>query len=146
MGATRQSDDSCSMPSNSVPLTVFLADDSAPIRLRVKEMLREQDLNVVGEAETPQSSINAILQLLPDVVVLDIQLRGGSGMQVLREVRKAAPGVAFVVFSNNASPAYRKRYLSEGAMAFLDKSIELDQLAKTVATANTGRKHDHCNS
>ena len=146
MGATRQSDDSCSMPSNSVPLTVFLADDSAPIRLRVKEMLREQGLNVVGEAETPQSSINAILQLLPDVVVLDIQLRDGSGMQVLREVRKAAPGVALVVFSNNASPAYRKRYLSEGATAFLDKSIELDQLAKTVATANPGRKHDHCNS
>ena len=112
MGATRQSDDSCSMPSNSVPLTVFLADDSAPIRLRVKEMLREQGLTVVGEAETPQSCINAILQLLPDVVVLDIQLRDGSGMQVLREVRKAAPGVALVVFSNNASPAYRKRYLS----------------------------------
>ena len=37
-------------------------------------------------------------------------------------------------------------YIHEGAMAFLDKSIELDQLAKTVATANPGRKHDHCNS
>jgi two-component system response regulator DesR len=79
-------------------------------------------------------SIDGILAARPQVVVLDVQLDGGSGLEVLRAVRSAAPTVAFVVFSNNASPAYRKRYLSEGAVGFLDKSTEFDQLAQAVAS------------
>lgn len=132
--------DSCSMPGSTTPTTVFLVDDSAPIRQRLGAMLQQQGVAVVGEAETPPSAISSILQLLPDVVVLDIQLRGGTGLQVLRGVREAAPGVAFVVLSNNSGPAYRKRYLDEGAAAFLDKSTEFDQLARTVG-AVTPRNH-----
>ena len=56
----------------------------------------------------------------PDVVVLDDQLEGGSGLQVLRAVRQAAPRIAFVVFTNNSGPVYRKRYLGEGADDFFD--------------------------
>ena len=91
---------------------------------------------IVGQAETPQGSIDGILATVPDVVVLDVQLEGGSGLQVLRAVRQAAPEIAFVVFSNNAGPAYRKRYLREGAVRFLDKSTEFDQLARAVAKAS----------
>ena len=69
-------------------------------------------MRVVGEAETPQACIAGILSTRPDVVVLDVQLEGGQGLEVLRAVRCAAPQVAFVVFSNNAGPAYRKRYLA----------------------------------
>ncbi len=114
---------------------VFLADDSAMIRRRVAEMLESRDSAIVGQAGTPVESISGILASRPDVVVLDIQLEGGSGLQVLQAVRKAAPGVAFVVFSNNAGPAWRKRYMAEGATSFLDKSTEFDQLAAAVASA-----------
>jgi DNA-binding NarL/FixJ family response regulator len=60
---------------------------------------------------------------------------------VLRAVRKADPEVAFVVLSNNAGPAYRKRYLAEGAQRFLDKSTEFDQLAQAIALASPRIKH-----
>ncbi|MDO8373892.1 MAG: response regulator, partial [Polaromonas sp.] len=70
------------------------------------------------------------------VVVLDVQLEGGSGLQVLSAVHPAAPDIAFVVFSSNSGPAYRKRYFREGAEAFLDKSTEFDQLVQTVAKAS----------
>ena len=63
------------------------------------------------------------------------RVEGGTGLQVLKAVKSADPGVAFVVFSNNSAPAYRKRYLGEGAVRFLDKSTEFDQLAQAVATA-----------
>jgi DNA-binding NarL/FixJ family response regulator len=115
---------------------VFLADDSAMIRERVAAMLAARDMNVVGEAETPEQSIEGILAAQPDVVVLDVQLEGGTGLQVLRTVREADPRIAFVVFSNNAGPAYRKRYLSEGAEQFLDKTTEFDQLVAAVAHAS----------
>lgn len=124
-----------SMPSSHVPVKVFLADDSALIRSRVASMLGAPDMAIVGQAETPQASIDGILAARPDVVVLDVQLEGGTGLQVLRAVRQAAPEIAFVVFSNNSGPAYRKRYLGEGATRFLDKNTEFGQLAQAVATA-----------
>jgi two-component system response regulator DesR len=119
----------------AAPLKVFLADDSAAIRRRVADLLAAGRVDIVGEAETPQACIAGILAVHPDVVVLDVQLEGGTGLQVLRTVRQAAPEVAFVVFSNNAGPAYRKRYLGEGAVRFLDKSTEFGQLAGAVDAA-----------
>lgn len=128
------------MSSPVALVKVFLAGDSAPIRDRVAAIL-QFTASVVGQAETPQGSIDGILATRPDVVVLDVKLDGGSGLQVLRAVRQAAPGIAFVVFSNNASPAYRKRYLAEGALRFLDKSAELDQLVHAVTKAAQPAKH-----
>jgi DNA-binding NarL/FixJ family response regulator len=121
--------------SNATPLKVFLADDSGPIRARVADMLSAPALSIVGEAETPRGCIDGILATRPDVVVLDVQLIGGQGLEVLRAVRSADPQIAFVVFSNNSGPAYRKRYLSAGASCFLDKSTEFDQLARAVTAA-----------
>lgn len=129
-----------SMISNG-SIKVFLADDSLPIRQRVNALLDAADMAVVGEGATPDACIRGILDSHPDVVVLDHQLEGGTGLQVLKAVRTAEPQVAFVVFSNNAAPAYRKRYLSEGAASFLDKSTEFDQLARAVADA--GRRPVH---
>ena len=123
------------MPAADPTVKVFLADDSALIRTRIAAMLAERGMRIVGQAETPQGCIDGILAARPDVVVLDVHLEGGSGLQVLRAVRLAAPAIAFVVFSNNGGPAYRKRYLGEGADRFLDKSAEFDQLAQAVANA-----------
>ncbi len=116
-------------------IKVFLADDSQQIRERVNALLGAAHMDVVGQAATPDTCIAGILDSHPDVVVLDVQLEGGTGLQVLKAVRTADPEVAFVVFSNNSAPAYRKRYLGEGAVRFLDKSTEFDQLAQAVATA-----------
>ncbi|UUZ68318.1 response regulator [Polaromonas sp. P2-4] len=124
------------MHQRHAPVKVFLADDSALIRDRVAAILSARAMDIVGQAKTPQGSIDGILAAQPDVVVLDVQLEGGSGLQVMRVVRQAAPGIAFVVFSNNSGPAYRKRYLVEGAARFLDKSTEFDQLARAVADAS----------
>jgi two-component system response regulator DesR len=126
---------------STASIKVFLADDSLQIRERVNALLSTAEIAVVGEAATPDSCISGILQSHPDVVVLDVQLEGGTGLQVLKAVRRADPEVAFVVFSNNSGPAYRKRYLGEGAVRFLDKCTEFDQLAQAVATA--GRRSVH---
>jgi two-component system response regulator DesR len=122
----------------AAPLKVFLADDSAPIRDRVAAMLCAQGMTISGEAATPADCIHAILSTHPDVVVLDVQLEGGTGLQVLQAVRSADPHIAFVVFSNAAGPAYRKRYLGAGATAFLDKNAEFDQLVRAVDRAALG--------
>jgi len=129
------------MSTRTDSLKVFLAEDSAPIRERLHGLFARARMDVVGEAATPEGAIDQILALHPDVVVLDVQLEGGSGLQVLKTVRSADPSVAFVVFSNNATRIYRKRFLAEGAARFLDKSTELDQLPQAVASAGVRTVH-----
>lgn len=124
------------MSSNPSP-RVFLADDSDLIRSRVSALLAENAMQVVGEAATPERCISGILSSGAQVVVLDAQLEGGTGLEVLRAVRQADPGIAFVVFSNNAAPAYRKRYLGEGAVSFLDKSSDFEQLPTAITAASS---------
>lgn len=124
------------MPSRQAPIKVFIADDSVLIRDRVAAMFEARAMSIAGWAATPQGAIDGILAASPDVVVLDVQLEGGSGLEVLRAIHLAAPNVAFVVFSSNSSPAYRKRYATEGAEAFLDKSTEFDQLVDVVIKAS----------
>ena len=116
-------------------LTVFLAEDSAPLRERIAGLLGGGRLRVVGGAATPGECIAGILREQPDVVVLDSQLEGGSGLEVLRAVRRTDPGIAFVVFSNHAQPPYAKRYLADGATAVLDKSLDFERLAQAVEAA-----------
>lgn len=140
MGSSLASRHSRAMSPAASP-RVFLADDSDLIRSRVALLLGENAMQVVGEGTTPQACIDGILSSHPEVVVLDVQLEGGTGLQVLRAVREAAPDIAFVVFSNNAASAYRKRYLGEGATSFLDKSSDFEQLPSAVAHAGNPATH-----
>jgi DNA-binding NarL/FixJ family response regulator len=114
---------------------VFLADHSGIIRDRVAAMLGARGISVVGHGDTPQACIDGILATRPDVVVLEVELGGGSGLQVLRALRLLEPGIACVVFTLHPAPAYCLRYLAEGATRFLDKAKEFDQLASAVEQA-----------
>ena len=137
MFGARNACDSRGMSNNTtVPIKVFLAEDSRLIRDRVAAMLTTRAMDIVGQAATPQGCIDGILAAQPDVVVLDAQLAGGTGLQVLRAVRQTEPKVAFVALTINAEPALRKRYLDEGAQGFLDKAFEFGHLADTVEQAS----------
>jgi DNA-binding NarL/FixJ family response regulator len=123
------------MPRSKAPVKVFLAEDSQAMRTRIAALLGGSAFAVIGQAETPHGCIAGILEVQPDVVVLDVHLDGGSGLEVLRAVRRIAPAIAFLVFSNSSGPAYRKRYLDEGAVAFLDKTTEVTELVPAVGRA-----------
>lgn len=125
---------SIDMASPFIP-RVFIVDDSRPIRERVAQLLQANAMVVVGQAGAPEKAIKGILATRPDVVVLDVQLKGGSGLQVMAAVRGLLD-TSFIVFSHSSGPVYRQRYMREGAYRFLDKSDDLDQLAQVVAQAH----------
>lgn len=114
------------------PLAVLIADDSTPIADMLRELITEPGrIEVVGVAASGEETIEAIRRLKPDVVVLDLQLRTGSGADVIRAVR-AAPelsGVRIVVTSNHTSPHLKAGCLELGANVFFDKVKELPALA-----------------
>jgi DNA-binding NarL/FixJ family response regulator len=123
--------------SGRIPaVKVFLVEDSPILRERLEKMLSAiPGAQTVGHAPTARAAIAAIAAAKPDVVVLDIQLEEGSGFDVLRAVRPAAPQVHFYVLSNFAHEGYRRMAEKLGARGFFDKSQEIGALRDTLAAA-----------
>lgn len=113
---------------------VFVVEDSPSIRSRLVEMLGEMDnVCVVGEADTPAAAVAGIQATHPHCVVLDFQLIGGTGVDVMRAVRPECPEIGFVVLTNHASAQHRRLCQAAGADWFLDKSAEFGKLKDVVA-------------
>ena len=116
------------------PTQVFIVDDSPSIRARLIEMLAcMEDVTVVGEAASAQEAVAGILRTRPDSVLLDLNLMGRTGLDVLRAVRPSAPEIAFIVLTNHAEPQYRHACLEAGARYFLDKSGEFERVREVIA-------------
>ncbi|MEO6320522.1 MAG: hypothetical protein ABIR56_07590 [Polaromonas sp.] len=79
------------MAGANMSVSDFIADGTPLIRARVVSILRAGPVTTVGQAATPQDSIEGNLARYRDVVMLDIQLEGGAGLQMLRAIRHAAP-------------------------------------------------------
>jgi DNA-binding NarL/FixJ family response regulator len=116
-------------------LKVFIVEDSPPIRDRLIELMDEAGgAAVVGVADTPSDAIAGILKTRPDCVVLDYQLIGGTGIDVLRAVCPKAPRTVFVVLTNHAHAQYRRLCLEAGARWFLDKSTDFRKIKDVIGT------------
>jgi DNA-binding response OmpR family regulator len=117
------------------PLRVFIADDSQPVADMLTELITDPGkVEVVGVGETEDATIDSIRRMKPDVVVLDLQLRVGSGANVIRAVRASSElsGVRLVVTSNHTSPEMRAGCLKLGADDYFDKVKEIGALTARI--------------
>lgn len=115
------------------PINVFLVDDSVIIRQRLKRMLADvPEVQVIGEAGDAQEAMDAILRQKPDVVLLDIHLLNGSGIDVLQILKKAKPVPAVIILTNYPFPQYRQKCLEAGADFFFIKSTQFDQIVPAL--------------
>lgn len=113
----------------STPLRVFLVEDNPLIRERLIESLTSTGrINVVGFAESEREAVDALSDGRWDAVLLDLQLKQGNGLGVLRAIGPSRPhGSKILVLTTYAIPQYRDRSLALGADAFFDKSREYDR-------------------
>ena len=110
-------------------IKVFVADDSIVLRERLLDMLCEiPGVEIMGCAEDGLHAINSIRKLKPDAVVLDIQMPRGTGLDVLKNVKRDGARPTMIVFTNFPYAQYRKRALEYGADFFFDKSTEFEKL------------------
>lgn len=114
-------------------MKVLLVDDSVIIRQRLKRMLTDvQGVQVIGEAGNVQDATDAIRKQKPDVVLLDIHLLDGSGIDVLQNLKKDRPSPAVIILTDYPFPQYRQTCLEAGADFFFVKSTEFDQVVPAL--------------
>lgn len=110
-------------------MNIFIVDDSEILRERLRSILSDiKGVKIVGEAEDVATAKEFLTASTPDVVILDIRMPGGSGIDVLEMIKHQKPSIKVIVLTNYPYPQYRKRCMELGAEFFLDKSTEFDRL------------------
>ncbi|MDD5242778.1 MAG: response regulator transcription factor [Syntrophorhabdaceae bacterium] len=114
-------------------MKLFIADDSEMMRERIRELaLAVEGIELVGEAGDVRASIKGILDLKPDVVILDIRMPGGSGLDVLREMKRHLKTPLIIVLTNYPFPEYKEIAIKLGANHFFDKATEFDEVQRAL--------------
>jgi DNA-binding NarL/FixJ family response regulator len=115
-------------------MNIFLVEDSVPIRrLLVRRLEAMPGMRVVGEAAGQKQALGLIRWTRPDVVLLDLSLASGSGLSLLRELRRSGYAGRIAVLTSEDIEAYRRACMDAGADAFYDKGSGLETLFGDLA-------------
>lgn len=119
--------------SVSPRLRVLIADDSEALCDRLVNMFSEvAGVEIVGLAKDVASALAAITNLVPNVVILDIQMPGGSGFDVLRSLKATQPAAIAIMLTNHPYPQYQQKCLELGADYFFSKSTDAKRLLEII--------------
>lgn len=111
---------------------MYLCDDVAALRLVLRTVLELEGCEIVGECGDGASAVQDVVELEPDVLLLDLSLPELDGLEVLEALRERAPGVKVVVFSGYPTAQLEEAALARGARRYLEKGIDLEAVATAV--------------
>jgi len=114
-------------------MRLLIADDSEPFVRRLIRALSEiNGIEIVGRARTGTEALQAICKLQPEVVILDIRMPDGSGIDVLKGLKRGNVTPITMVVTNFAFAQYRRKCLQLGARFFFDKSAEFAKVGEVL--------------
>lgn len=123
-------------------VTIVVADDHQFVRLGLSNFLsREAGCKVIGEASDGLEAVQAVRNLAPDVLVLDLVMPKLDGLAVIRELKRAAPRPRIVVLSMHTNEAYITHALESGADGYVVKDSLADEIVDAIRTVITGRQY-----
>lgn len=118
---------------------VFIVDDHELVRTGLRSVLEcERDFEVVGEAGTASDGLQAVCELRPDVVLLDIRLPDRSGIEACRDIRAACPDTRVVMLTSVGMANAVEQTILAGASSFLLKENSNDDLVKAIRAVSEG--------
>jgi len=115
-------------------MRVIIADDSVLIRERLQGMLGfSGQVELVESCDNGTDALKAIMNLKPDLAIVDLKMPGLTGLEVLSEIRKENKNLQFIILTLHASDYYRQMALEAGADYFFSKVDDFEKVAEVVA-------------
>jgi DNA-binding NarL/FixJ family response regulator len=118
--------------------TVILVDDHAIWRGGVRSMLEDTEFEVIGEASSGKEALNVVRETPPGLVLLDIRMAGGDGLDALQAIKKEFPRTAVVMLTTYDNPTYMARAVAGGAAGYLLKGVDRDDLLTALQAVANG--------
>jgi two-component system response regulator NreC len=129
-------------PDNPPTIRVVLADDHAVVRAGLRLLLnREPDLEVVAEASNADDAARYVRGHRPDVLLLDLNMPGESGLDLIPRLVEEMPGTRIVVLTMQRDPAFARRALGSGAHGYVIKDAADEELVRAVRLAAAGQRY-----
>jgi len=121
-------------------ITVLLAEDHMVVREGFRKLLEaEDDIEVIGEAQTGRQAVELTRKLRPAVVVMDIAMPLLNGLEATRQIRKAVPTTKVVILSAHSDDAYVDEAIAIGAVGFLLKQTSSHDLSVAIREVQKGK-------
>ena len=121
---------------------VYMVDDHAMVRRGLAALIAvESDLELCGEAEDCATATSEIGKLCPDVVIVDISLRGNSGLELIKNIKAFDPKIHIVVLSVHDESVYALRVLKAGAKAYVMKQDIASKVIDAVRKVRRGQMY-----
>ena len=114
-------------------MKMLVVDDSLSLRERLVRMFSGmKGVELVAQAADVRLAYDAVEEMQPEVIILDIQMRDGNGIDLLRDVKQKYPDTVAIMLTNYPYAQYRQKCAELGADYFFSKSTDLKQLIKTI--------------
>ena len=121
---------------------IFIVDDHPVFRKGLAQLINEEDdLTVVGEAESVSGAIDAIQAVRPDLAIVDITLKDRSGMDLIEYLREHTPGLPILVISMYDESLYAERVLRAGALGYITKQEMTADVVSAVRRVLRGKRY-----
>ncbi len=120
-------------------LNILIVDDHEVVRLGLRALLDQHpDFSVIGEAATVKEAVQQTLLLQPDVVVMDIRLLGGSGIEACRRIIEQDPDTKVIMLTSYAEDEMLFDAIAAGACGYVLKQIGSDDLVRAIEAVGKG--------
>lgn len=124
----------------SVKTRIFIVDDHPLLRRGLAELInREPDMIFCGEAEDSPSAMKSITQIKPDLVIVDISLKGYNGIELIKNIKAFDQKIQVLVLSMHDEAVYAMRVLKAGAKAYVMKQEVVDKVMEAVRRIRAGK-------
>ena len=121
-------------------ITVLLAEDHEIVREGLRALLEhEDDIEVIGEAQTGRQAVKLTGKLRPDVVVMDIAMPLLNGLEATRQILQARPAIKVLILSAHSDDAYIEQIVALGAAGYLIKQTSHDVLSRAIREVQKGK-------
>ena len=129
-------------PPSAKSLRILIVDDHDVVRIGFRQILSEHPrFSVTAEAATAAEALEALRTVKFDIVLLDLSLPDGSGIDVLRRIKAQDPDTKVLVLSGFSEEQYGINMLRAGAAGFLSKTCSSEELVKAIDTVAVGRRY-----
>lgn len=119
-------------------ITLVLVDDHAVWRGGMRSLLEDTEFQVVGEAASGREAVTVVAATHPRLVLLDIRMAGGDGLDALQAIKAKHPRTAVVMLTTYDNPTYMARAVAGGAAGYLLKGIDPDEMLESLRAVAHG--------